>query len=323
MAKNTKNPTAQADWRAIASAKIESAGTLIEAAMQVDEGPEAWTLMTYSRPLLAKALRQVRSAAYGADDVQSPVYDMLACFRGAAAIEETPLAMKALLAQAIALAEDVSTLLDDSTLSATRATTGPEYAAGLAEHLCADLREVIEGSAATDVEADRLLGLAHGVVLLLERAAGNAQPDAFMAQAVALLGIIEDTLICTEKDCAVLYSKITEILATLGRACDGSAQSPADVAEAVPRPDSRAGGASEDDFDDRVSLAVDAAVEIDGLAKIVSQQIAGNQGAAPLVSMLRRVSRLACVTLSALDDEVESFPSIKARFEETHEAGHG
>jgi prophage DNA circulation protein len=106
------------DWREAAADKLEQVRVLIDAAMCVDEGPEAWTLMNYAKPEIAQALEKLRDHMRAADDVIGHVYDMAACCRGAAGIAGTPLAMKALLAQALTIIDDLATFLDNPSLTA-------------------------------------------------------------------------------------------------------------------------------------------------------------------------------------------------------------
>jgi|GEM_PF-6800623 len=102
-----------------------------------------------------------------------------------------------------------------------------------------------------------------------------------------------------------------------------SAQPPADAAIAAPAPDTQAGGASDDDGDERIQLALRAAWEIDGLAEMVYDRTDDDASGLPLRSLLRRIRRLCSVQMSAIDDDADALKDIQARFEETMEVSHG
>jgi hypothetical protein len=70
---------------------------------------------------------------------------------------------------------------------------------------------------------------------------------------------------------------------------------------------------------ERVRLATRAASEIEALATLLRNQTRDDPEGAAWRSILRRISRLACVQLSALDDEVDTVESITARFDESEQ----
>lgn len=214
------------------------------------------------------------------------------------------------------------------------ASINPEAALALVPKLEAAVFIVLDGSEEVSAEDScRAQGLLFAINELLTKAVAAQDRGASVLRARALLGMLEDNLDGGAEWDAV-YKLIPQIAALLGEPSaiawlaanaaqePGSAQPPREAANAVPGADTQAGGASADD-EERHRLALRSAWEIDGLAEMVHNQVPDDAEGLPLRAMLRRVRRLTSVQMSALDDSAESADSIKARFEEAHEASHG
>ncbi len=80
---------------------------------------------------------------------------------------------------------------------------------------------------------------------------------------------------------------------------------------------------SKDDIAARHALATEAACEISGLVTLVHDRIDINPEGRALRAMLRRVERLSCIVLSAIDDDMASPESIREQLEERGAAHHG